>query len=312
MTKLTEASTGAPETLIIGTVAYDGIETPEATRDLILGGSGAYAAVAASFFSPTRLVAIVGTDFAESDRDRLQSRDIDMLGVITHPTEKSFYWRGRYHKNFNIRDTLQTDLNALAHFEADLPESYQDSKYILLGNISPSLQHKVLDQLDKPKFVLADTIILWIETALDEFLALLPRINLLVINDSESELLTGEKNIFLAGPKLRSMGCPSVLIKKGEHGAVLFHEDGIFLFPAFPVTKVTDPTGAGDSFAGALIGSLAAQGDCSFTALKRAIPYATAVASMTVEDFGLEGIERGGQEEIETRVDALHVMTELP
>jgi sugar/nucleoside kinase (ribokinase family) len=295
--------------LIVGTVAYDGIETPKATRDPILGGSGSYAAVASSYFAPTRLSGMVGTDFAAADTQRFLDKGIDLEGLERHPTEKCFYWRGRYHENFNIRDTVQTDLNCLAYFEANLPASYADSKFVMLGNISPELQHKSLDQLKAPTFVLADTIVFWLETQRERFLELLPRINLLVINDSESEILTGEKNIFKAGPLLQKMGVPGVLIKKGEHGAVLFHADGIFALPAYPVTQVEDPTGAGDSFAGALLGSLATQGEASFAALKRALPYATAVASLTVEAFSLDQLEAGGMPEVERRVALLREMT---
>ena len=252
------------------------------------------------------MVGVVGNDFGESDLDRLRARGIDLEGVQKDDSGPTFFWKGKYHENFNRRDTLDIRLNVFEKFRPDLPESYKDSSFVLLGNIHPALQMHVLDQLAGNSFVLADTIDLWIETERESLLTLIKKVSLFVINDSEAEELTGESNVILAGEKLRQMGPESVIIKKGEHGAILFHEEGMFALPAYPVTQLHDPTGAGDSFAGALIGRLSSRNRSDFSAIKEAMLYATCTASLTVEAFGCDRLESAGKSEIEERVASLN------
>jgi len=291
--------------LVVGSVAFDNVITPHAEQERILGGAASYCSFAASYFAQVRMVGVVGNDFGESDLDRLRARSIDLEGVQRDDSGPTFFWKGKYHENFNRRDTLDIRLNVFESFRPDLPESYLNSEFVLLGNIHPSLQMHVLDQLSSERFVLADTIDLWIETEREALLALIQKVSLFVINDSEAEELTGESNIILAGDKLRQMGPQSVIIKKGEHGAVLFHQDGNFALPAYPVTQLHDPTGAGDSFAGALIGRLASRKQTGFAAIKEAMLYATCTASLTVEAFGCDRLESAGASEIQQRVDSL-------
>jgi len=252
------------------------------------------------------MVGVVGNDFGDSDMERLRARGIDLEGVQKDDSGPTFFWKGKYHENFNRRDTLDIRLNVFENFRPDLPESYKDSSFVLLGNIHPALQLHVLEQLSGSAFVLADTIDLWIETEREALLSLIKKVSLFVINDTEAEELTNEPNIIIAGEKLRQMGPDSVIIKKGEHGAILFHEDGMFALPAYPVTQLHDPTGAGDSFAGALIGRLSSRNRSDFSAIKEAMLYATCTASLTVEAFGCERLESAGNSEIEERVSSLH------
>jgi len=252
------------------------------------------------------MVGVIGNDFGDEHLDRLRSRGIDLEGVQKDDSGPTFFWKGRYHENFNRRDTLDIQLNVFEKFRPDLPDSYKDSNFVLLGNIHPALQMHVLDQLQGSSFVLADTIDLWIEIERKALLDLITKVNLFVINDTEAEELTEEKNIILAGNKLREMGPETVIIKKGEHGAILFHEDGMFALPAYPVTELRDPTGAGDSFAGALIGRLASRNRSDFQAIKEAMVYATCTASLTVEAFGCDRLESAGVKVIKERSDTLH------
>lgn len=291
--------------LVVGSVAFDNVITPQAEKERILGGAASYCSFAASYYSPVRMVGVVGNDFGESDMDRLRARGIDLEGVQRDESGPTFFWKGKYHENFNRRDTLDIRLNVFENFRPDLPQSYIDSEFVLLGNIHPALQSHVLDQLSGNSFVLADTIDLWIETEREALLSLIKKVSLFVINDSEAEELTGETNVILAGNKLRQMGPDSVIVKKGEHGAVLFHEDGMFALPAYPVTQLHDPTGAGDSFAGALIGRLASRNSSDFSAIKEAMLYATCTASLTVEAFGCDRLESAGKAVIEERVESL-------
>ena len=291
--------------LVVGSVAFDNVITPQAEKERILGGAASYCSFAASYYSPVRMVGVVGNDFGESDMDRLRARGIDLEGVQRDESGPTFFWKGKYHENFNRRDTLDIRLNVFENFRPDLPQSYIDSEFVLLGNIHPALQSHVLDQLSGNSFVLADTIDLWIETEREALLSLIKKVSLFVINDSEAEELTGETNVILAGNKLRQMGPGSVIVKKGEHGAVLFHEDGMFALPAYPVTQLHDPTGAGDSFAGALIGRLASRNSSDFSAIKEAMLYATCTASLTVEAFGCDRLESAGKAVIEERVESL-------
>ena len=278
--------------LVVGSVAFDNVITPYGSQDGILGGAASYCSFAASYFTQPRMVGVIGNDFGEEYVERLRNRGIDLQGLQKDETGPTFFWKGKYHENFNRRDTLDIQLNVFEKFLPNLPESYMDSSFVLLGNIHPSLQMHVLDQLKENSFVLADTIDLWIETEKDALLELIKKVSLFVINDTEAEELTQENNIILAGQKLREFGPETVIIKKGEHGAILFHEDGSFAIPAYPVTELRDPTGAGDSFAGALIGRLASRNR-------------TCVASLTVESFGCDRLESAGASEIEKRVEDL-------
>ncbi len=297
--------------LVVGSVAFDAIKTPLGGHDRILGGSATYGSVAASYFAPTRLVGVVGTDFTEADVARLRRRGIDLEGLQVDRGGETFFWSGVYGENFETRQTLETRLNVFADFKPTLPAAYRGSPYALLGNIQPTLQAMVLDQLAPGAFTVADTMNLWIDVAREALLALLPRVSLFILNDEEARQLTGEANVYNAGPKLQARGPRIVLIKKGAHGAVLFHPEGLFALPAFPVTRVEDPTGAGDSFAGALIGQLAAAGDTSIAAMRRAIAYATVTASLTVEALGIDRLEQAGREEIDRRFAELVRLTAI-
>jgi len=299
------SSSPASPVLVVGSVAFDSIKTPTAESGRILGGSATYAAMAASYFAPSQLVGVVGTDFGDDEISRLRKKDIDLEGLQIDRSGETFFWAGVYGKNFASRTTLDTQLNVFASFQPTLPEAYRKARYVLLGNIQPTLQAQVLDQLASGAFVVVDTMNLWIDTARSELLGLLPRVDLFVLNDEEALQLTDEPNLFVAGRRLQKMGPKIVLIKKGQHGAVLFHSDGLFALPVYPVTNVEDPTGAGDSFAGALIGHLAAVGSVEFSALKRAAAYATVTASLTVESLGVNRLESAGRKEIDRRFDEL-------
>ena len=304
--KIKTDSADSSPLLVVGSVAFDNVITPHAKKERILGGTASYCSFAASYYAEVRMVGVVGNDFGDSDLERLRARGIDLEGVQKDDSGPTFFWKGKYHENFNRRDTLDIRLNVFENFRPDLPESYKDSSFVLLGNIHPALQMHVLDQLSGSSFVLADTIDLWIETEREALLSLIKRVSLFVINDTEAEELTGESNIIIAGEKLRQMGPDSVIIKKGEHGAILFHEDGLFALPAYPVKQLHDPTGAGDSFAGALIGRLSSRNRSDFSAIKEAMLYATCTASLTVEAFGCDRLESAGKSEIEDRVSSLH------
>lgn len=291
-------------TLIVGSVAYDGIETIHGTVDRVLGGSATYASLAASFFGPVMLVGVVGEDFQEEHLLALKARGIDLSG-LERREGRTFYWRGRYSPDFLSRTTLTTELNVFAHFEPVLPEEYRSAPFVFLANIAPQLQARVLEQVDSPHLVLADTMNLWIETAREELLDLLKRVNLLVLNDEEARQLTGEDNLIRAGRRLLTLGPARVIIKKGEHGAIAFSEDDYFVAPAYPLEQVVDPTGAGDSFAGALVGYLAAAETLTEGTLRRAILYATAVASLAVEDFGPNRLLSASPDEVQDRVETI-------
>jgi sugar/nucleoside kinase (ribokinase family) len=307
-----EPSPAARPVLVVGSVAFDAIRTPAADSGRILGGSATYAALAASNFAPTRLVGVVGTDFGEAEFARLRRRGIDLAGLQTDPSGKTFFWSGVYGENFASRTTLETQLNVFARFRPALPAAWRDTPFALLGNIQPALQAMVLDQLAPGAFSVVDTMNLWISTARAELLALLPRVDLFILNDEEAHQLTGEPNVFNAGPRLRALGPPIVLVKKGPHGAVLFHPDGLFSIPAYPVTRVEDPTGAGDSFAGALVGHLAATGRTDFATLRRAVAYATVTASLTVEALGVDRLEAADRAAIDRRFAELVETTRIP
>ena len=294
------ASSHSP-VLIVGSVAFDDITTPTAQSGRVLGGSATYASIAASYQSPVNLVGVVGNDFTEAHFDRLRRHPIDLTGLQMDSSAPTFYWSGIYGENFATRETTRTDLNVFEHFNPILPDNYRATSYVLLGNIHPALQHNVLDQISGNPFVAADTMNLWIDISRGDLDRLLPRLDLFVVNDDEARMLTGESNLILAGRRLMGLGPKTIVIKKGEHGSVLFHSDGLFMLPAYPVTRVEDPTGAGDSYLGALVGSLAAQGATGFAALKRSLIQATATASLTVESFSCDRLEAAGRAEIDAR-----------
>jgi sugar/nucleoside kinase (ribokinase family) len=288
--------------LVVGTVALDTVETPHATAVNVLGGSATYFAYAASFFTKVHVVGVVGEDFPAEHRKLFVDRGIDTTGLITQPG-KTFAWRGRYHEDMNNRDTLEVHLNVFGAFDPVLPPAYRRLPYVFLANGSPVVQLKVLQQVEQPELVLADTMDLWIETQRDELLELLPKLDGLVLNDSEAKLLSGDENLVRAGAKVRALGPKFVIIKKGEHGSFLFSQDGVFVLPGYPTPDVIDPTGAGDSYAGGLMGYLASDTSPPPGRLRRAIAYGTVIASLTVEDFSLERLKRTTRAEIDRRLN---------
>jgi sugar/nucleoside kinase (ribokinase family) len=299
--------------LVVGSVAYDGLETPFGKVDRILGGSASYISLASSYFSQhNRLVGVVGNDFQESDLQRLRARDIDLTGLQVDASGKTFFWAGRYHYDLNSRDTLDTQLNVFERFNPVIPDAYRDSDIVCLGNIQPALQGRVLDQIHKPKLVVADTMNFWIEGARAELLDTLRRVDVLIINDSEARELSGESNLIKAARAIREMGPERLIIKKGEHGALLFTVDGIFSAPAFPVLDLFDPTGAGDTFLGGFSGWLDRSGDLSDANFRRAVIFGTVMASLCVERFGPERLYELDQSEIENRYSAIRMLSEIP
>lgn len=290
--------------LTVGTVAFDDIETPFGRAEKVIGGSCTYVALAASYFvKGTRLVAVVGGDFPKRELKYFEKRGINLDGLQIKQKEKSFFWAGRYHKDMNGRDTLVTDLNVLANFDPILPDSYKDSEYVMLGNLTPSVQIKVLDQLSsKPKLVVLDTMNFWMDVALDDLKKVLNRIDVLTINDEEARQLSGEHSLLKAAKVIHDMGPKYLIIKKGEHGAMLFGEGQVFYAPALLLPQVTDPTGAGDTFAGGFMGYLAKTGDISFVGMKKAIIHGSAMASFCVERFSTEGLKNLKNRDIAARV----------
>ena len=274
--------------LIVGTMAFDALETPFGKVDRIIGGSATYAAWAASYFTqPIKQVSIIGGDFPKEEITALEARGVHFDGVDVIEDGKSFFWSGRYHMDMNTRDSLITDLNVLAQFDPKIPESYQDCDYVMLGNLVPAVQMKVLDQLkNKPKLVIMDTMNFWMDIAMDELKLVLKRVDLLMVNDSEARQLSGEYSLVKAAKKIQAMGPKFLIIKKGEHGALLFYGDKIFSSPALPLEEVFDPTGAGDTFAGGFIGYLSRTDDISFENMKAAVVIGSAMASFCVEKFG--------------------------
>ncbi len=293
--------------LVVGSIAFDCIETPNSSVDDVLGGSASHFSVAASFFTPPRLVGVVGEDFPDEHRRLFVGRGIDTAGLVTQ-SGKTFRWKGRYHQDMNTRDTLEVHLNVFGTFDPVLPPAFRDSTHVFLANGSPVVQAKVLDQVREPKLVLADTMDLWINTQRDDLLKLLPRLDGLLLNDSEAQLLTGEKNLVRAGAAVRRLGPKFVILKKGEHGAMLFSSDGLFVVPAFPTPDVIDPTGAGDSFAGGIMGYLESDVTSPPGRLRRAMAYGTVVASLTVEGFGLDRLKVTDRPEIDHRLEQYRKM----
>jgi len=294
--------------LIVGTTALDSIKTPNAENPRLLGGSASHAAVAASFFSQVKLVGGVGEDFPKKYIELYRRHKINLEGLQTLPG-KTFHWSGEYELNMNNRRTLATELGVIETFSPTLPKSYQSSPFVLLGNIAPALQHRVLDQMKKPKFVVADSMDLWLNIALDDLLRLLPRIDGFVLNDSEAHQLTKEDNIFAALKKIHKLGPKYVIIKKGSHGSVLSWPKGFFICPAYPLHQVVDPTGAGDSFVGGMMGFLATAKGGIDANIRRAMVYGSVTASFCCEGFGLTRTTKTKRRDIEKRVKELERLT---
>lgn len=290
--------------LVIGTVAFDAIETPFAKVDKITGGSGNYICHSASYFvNDMNLVAVVGDDFEQSELDFLSSKGVNLEGLQVKEGEKSFFWAGKYHLDMNSRDTLATDLNVLADFDPVLPDSYKKPDMLILGNIDPHLQIKVIEQLEeRPKLIAMDTMNFWMDITPDALDSVLKMVDLLIVNDEEARQLSGVSSLVKAAAIIRAKGPKYLIIKKGEHGALLFHGDKVFFAPALPLEEVFDPTGAGDTFAGGFMGHLARTKDLSFENMKRAVIFGSAMASFCVEEFGPGRLKTLTKEELDARV----------
>jgi sugar/nucleoside kinase (ribokinase family) len=290
--------------LVVGTVAFDAIETPFGKTDKIVGGAASYISLAASYFDKDiQLVSVVGDDFPDSFLNTLKAQGISLDGLQIKKGEKSFFWSGKYHNDLNSRDTLETQLNVLADFTPVVPESSKQCDFLMLGNLAPAVQQSVINQLTKrPKLIVLDTMNFWMDIAMDELMKTIAMIDVLTINDSEARQLSGEYSLVKAAQKILKMGPKVLVIKKGEHGALLFNKEEVFFAPALPLEEVYDPTGAGDSFAGGFIGYLAKTHDISFENMKRAIIFGSAMASFTVERFGTERLIGLTQTKIDARV----------
>ncbi|HEX8505127.1 MAG TPA: PfkB family carbohydrate kinase [Hymenobacter sp.] len=289
--------------LVIGSVAFDAIETPFGKTDKIIGGAATFISLSASYsVKPVKLVAVVGEDFAQSDIMLLEEHGVDMEGLQVKQGEKSFFWSGKYSQDLNSRETLVTELNVLADFDPIIPDAYQDCKYLMLGNLAPQVQRLVIQRLvNRPKLIVMDTMNFWMDIALEDLIATIEMVDVLSINDEEARQLSGEHSLVKAAKKIMGMGPKFLIIKKGEHGALLFHKNKVFYAPALPLEEVFDPTGAGDTFAGGFIGHLAATDDISFENMKRAVIHGSAMASFCVEKFGTERLLNLSDEEVEAR-----------
>ncbi|HLF64736.1 MAG TPA: PfkB family carbohydrate kinase [Saprospiraceae bacterium] len=292
--------------LTVGTVAFDTIETPSGRAEMVIGGAAMYIAWAASYLTQdVRIVSIIGGDFPEHELDLLRKRGVDTAGIqcITHG--RSFFWEGRYHDNMISRDTLVTDLNVLADFDPVLPDSYRNSDYLMLGNLTPEIQKKVIDQMTtRPRMIALDTMNFWMNIAWDSVMEVIRLVDILIINDDEARQMSGEHSLVKAAGKIHALGPKYLVIKKGEHGALLFHRDRVFFAPGLPLLEVVDPTGAGDTFAGGFMGYLASSHDMSFENLRRAIIYGSVMASFCVEDFSLNKLRNLTKDNIEKRYEA--------
>ena len=291
--------------ITLGTMAFDAIETPFGKIDKIVGGSATYVAYAASHLTqPLQQLSIVGDDFPKEEMDELKKRGVQLDGVEIVKGQKSFFWSGKYHMDMNSRDTLITDLNVLADFKPVVPDEYQGAEFLMLGNLMPSLQMSVIDQLkQRPKLVVLDTMNFWMESALDDLMEVLKKVDVLMINDSEARQLSGEFSLVKGARKILTMGPRFLIIKKGEHGALLFHENEVFFAPALPLEDVFDPTGAGDTFAGGFIGHLARTKNISFENMKTAIIVGSALASFCVEKFGPQRLKEITKKDIDDRLN---------
>lgn len=290
--------------LTVGSVAFDAIETPFGKTDKIVGGAGTFIALSASnFIKDQRIVSVVGDDFPQETLDLLRSKGVALEGLQIKQGEKTFFWSGRYHNDMNSRDTLVTELNVLGDFDPIIPESYQGAEYLMLGNLSPQVQRQVIERLTtRPKLIAMDTMNFWMDIALDDLKETLKLIDVLIINDEEARQLSGEYSLVKASRVIRAMGPKTLIIKKGEHGALLFQDDQVFFAPALPLEDVFDPTGAGDTFAGGFIGYIASTDDASFENMKRAIIAGSALASFCVEKFGTQRLLEITHDEIEARI----------
>jgi sugar/nucleoside kinase (ribokinase family) len=289
--------------IVVGTMAFDAIETPFGKTDKIIGGSAIYAAYAAcNFIQPIYQVSIIGYDFPKEEIEELKTRGVVLDGVEVIKDKKSFFWSGRYHADMNSRDTLVTDLNVLADFNPKLPNSYLDSEFVMLGNLQPTVQINVIKQLKRPKLIVMDTMNFWMESAMPELEKVLKEVDVLLINDAEARQLSGQFSLVKASKIILGMGPKFLIVKKGEHGALLFHNDQVFFAPALPLEEVFDPTGAGDTFAGGFMGYLAKTKDISFENMKTAIVVGSAMASFCVEKFGPTRLKEISREDIDKRL----------
>jgi sugar/nucleoside kinase (ribokinase family) len=299
--------------LVVGSVAFDAIETPFGKTDKIVGGAASYISLATSYFTQsTKLVAVVGEDFPQEFIDTLNKRGVTTEGLQVKKGEKSFFWSGKYHTDMNSRDTLITELNVLGDFDPIIPDSYQDCEYLMLGNLSPAVQQMVINRLAKrPKLIVMDTMNFWMEIAMDDLRKTISMVDVLTINDEEARQLSGEYSLVKAAAKIQAMGPKYLIIKKGENGALLFHGKEVFFAPALPLEEVFDPTGAGDTFAGGFIGYLAKTDDISFENMKNAIIYGSAMASFCVEKFGTERIMDLNEGELQTRINVFRKLVKF-
>ncbi|MET3025361.1 PfkB family carbohydrate kinase [Flavobacterium sp. UW10123] len=299
--------------LIVGTVAFDAIETPFGKTDKILGGAATYIGLSASFFNlQSAIVSVVGDDFPQEHLDLLTSKNIDISGIEIVKGGKTFFWSGLYHNDLNSRDTLVTELNVLADFQPKVPQNYKDADVVMLGNLHPLVQSSVLDQMQKkPKLVVLDTMNFWMDCALPELLDVIKRVDVITINDEEARQLSGEYSLVKAASKIQDMGPKYVVIKKGEHGALLFHNREVFFAPALPLEDVFDPTGAGDTFAGGFSGFIAQSENISFNNMKNAIIYGSNLASFCVEKFGTERMESLSKAEVAIRLQQFKSLTQF-
>jgi sugar/nucleoside kinase (ribokinase family) len=299
--------------LIVGTVAFDAIETPFGKTDKILGGAGTYIGLSASFFNlQSAIVSVVGDDFPQEYLDLLTARNIDISGLEVVKGGKTFFWSGLYHNDLNSRDTLATELNVLADFQPKVPQNFKDAEVVMLGNLHPLVQSSVLDQMEvKPKLVVLDTMNFWMDCALPELLEVMKRIDVITINDEEARQLSGEYSLVKAAAKIHTMGPKYVVIKKGEHGALLFHNGEVFFAPALPLEEVFDPTGAGDTFAGGFTGFIAQSENVSFDNMKNAVIYGSNLASFCVEKFGTERMLALDKKEVVSRLQQFKALTQF-
>ena len=299
--------------LTVGSVAFDAIETPFGKTDKIIGGAGTYIALAASFFeNKQQIVSVVGEDFPQETLQMLKDRGVELEGLQIKQGEKTFFWSGKYHNDMNSRDTLVTELNVLENFDPILPKSYQGAEFLMLGNLSPQVQKLVIERLEtRPKLIAMDTMNFWMDIALEPLKETLKLIDLLIINDEEARQLSGEYSLVKASQVIRAMGPKYLIIKKGEHGALLFHEDKAFFAPALPLEEVFDPTGAGDTFAGGFMGYLSSADDISYDNMKRAIIAGSALASFCVEKFGTQRLQEITQTDIEKRINKFVELTDF-
>ncbi|MFT4661341.1 MAG: sugar/nucleoside kinase (ribokinase family) [Patiriisocius sp.] len=288
----------------VGTVAFDAIETPFGKRDKVVGGAATYISLAASFFhQPVNLISVIGDDYDQETLSKMRARNINLDGLQVKEGEKSFFWSGKYHYDLNTRDTLETQLNVLENFDPVVPESYQDSEYVMLGNLAPAVQQSVIKQMKKrPKLIVMDTMNFWMDIAMDELKETIGMVDVLSINDEEARQLSGEYSLVTAAMEILAMGPKYLIIKKGEHGALLFDKNQVFFAPALPLELVMDPTGAGDTFAGGFMGYIASKNDISFDTMKNGIIAGSALASFTCEKFGPERLLEIDSSDIKKRI----------